>query len=88
MLSAIKSNQDLPGVRTDFSKDEVSNGWHGIFSGTGLCVLLEEKDYRALEKVFIFIAAFVDRSAEHYRTAAMVMVHTRYSEPVTDVREI
>lgn len=45
----------------------------------------EKKDYQALESVFLFVAAFINRSTEHKTTEPIRRVHASYSEIAVDV---
>lgn len=45
----------------------------------------EEKDYSVLDKLFPFLAAFIDQSTECEKTAPMTTLHTLYRELSVDV---
>lgn len=75
----------VPGICINFFEERRSNGLDGIFRKTGLRGMLEQKGCRVLCRVFLFVAAFIDRSTEHERTTTMTMMSTRYSEIVTDL---
>lgn len=75
----------MPGVRIDFGKVCGTSGLDGILTKNGLNGMLEGRDYKGLDKVFPFIAAFLDRCTGHERTVPMTRVHTMYSEIVNEV---
>lgn len=47
--------------------------------------MLEGKDYKELDEVIPFVAALIDRSTKHEKTAPMTRVRTWYSEIVFGV---
>lgn len=52
---------------------------------TGLTGLLEEIDYRSVEKVFPFLAGWVSRWNAHDRIALVLEVHATYSSIVNEL---
>lgn len=85
LLATIEREGEVPGVRIDFGKVCGTSGLDGIFTKNGLKGMLEGRDYKGLDKVFPFVAAFIDRCTGHERTAPMTRVHTMYSEIVNEV---
>lgn len=56
-----------------------------MFTRNGLRGMLEGSYYRALKIVFLFVAAFIDRSTRDEWTVSQTMDDTRYSEVLNDV---
>lgn len=46
---------------------------------------MEGKDFKAYDKGFIFVAAFINGSTENENTTSMISVLTRYNEIIADV---
>lgn len=57
----------------------------GLSTRNVLRSMLEIKDYRTLEKVFLFVSAFIDRSTRLDQTALLTKRHARYSDIVCAV---
>lgn len=47
--------------------------------------MLIKNDYRSLDRVFSFVAAFIDRGARHERTASVTKIHAIYIVILCDV---
>lgn len=47
--------------------------------------MLEGRDYRSLNRVFLVVAAFLNRSMECEKTVSMTRVHPYYSEIFVNV---
>lgn len=60
LLVEHKSNFYLSDLQSTFSS-QTSSRLNGFFTSTGLKAMLEEKDYDAIDAVFTFAAAFIDR---------------------------
>lgn len=61
LLSAIMSDRELSRPRIDFSKAEkASNRWDGTFTSIRLYEMQEMGSYRQLDRMFSFVAAFID----------------------------
>lgn len=56
----------------------------GIFTGTGVRLMLLARDYRALQKLFPVVAAFNDRSTEQEKIAPITLADTHYNEFIAD----
>lgn len=51
----------------------------------GWCELLQRKDHRWLETLFLFVAALIYWSMEHEEIAQVTNLHIHYSETIADV---
>lgn len=79
LLRAIQIDSSTTSMKIDFSTKETSSTLNGIFLETGVRGMLEGKDYKTLDYVFPFVAAFVDRITGCQRDG-ITAVHTLYSE--------
>ena len=61
MLKRIEMESYVPGCHVDFSSKDGSNALNGLFTNEGICGMLEAKNYREVDYVFPFVAAFIDR---------------------------
>lgn len=61
MLKRIDIQSPVPGSVVDFSSKDSSNALNGLFTSDGVCGMLEAKNYRHVDYVFPFVAAFIDR---------------------------
>lgn len=80
MLSAIEQNFRAPGLHVDFSKYGDSTQLNGLFTKDGLRGMLEGKDYRSVDMVFPFVAAFIYRCTGLEEDAPLTRINTTYSE--------
>lgn len=87
LLNSIEKVGELLGTRTDVSKGKTSTGWLEIYTKTGLCCMLENNEFQALDKVCSVVSAFIDRNTEHEKKAPMTTVYTCHSEIVAGVTE-
>lgn len=60
-------------------------GWTAYVLKNGLKGILEGKDYKALDTVLTFDAAFIDRCTAFEESAPFTKVHTMYSEFTCEV---
>lgn len=60
------------------------NGWTGVISEIEPRMIAERKNYRVFGKMFLFVAAFVDRITELELAATMRRVYARYSDYFAD----
>ena len=79
LLAAIQNQYPLSGVNVDFSKKEASTSLNGLFTADGLKGMLEAKEYRAIDYVFPFVAAFVDRALGNEKNPHQTIIHSMYS---------
>lgn len=70
-----------------FSKNSASNRWLNLFTRGKLCLLLTEKYHKVLDYGFLFVAAFIDGSMEHDKTAPMMRVHLHYCKNSASVTQ-
>lgn len=61
MLKRIQEESYVQGLNVDFSSGDSCNALNGLFTRDGICGMLEAKNYRQVDQVFPFIAAFIDR---------------------------
>lgn len=78
LLRAMQDDCTTRSIHIDFSTKEASSALNGIFLQTGIRGMLEGKDYRNLDYVFPFVAAFVDRISG-CEEGGITAVHTLYS---------
>lgn len=64
-----------------------SNGADGIFKRIEMCGILKRNDFRSLDRLFPFIAGFIDQSMKWEKMAPIMRAPMRYSENVTNVTE-
>lgn len=79
LLRAIERDSGVSGLHVDFSGKDASSCLNGIFLQTGLRGMLEGKDYRRLDTVFPFVAAFID-TVTGSETGQLTKVHMLYTE--------
>lgn len=65
LLKTFEGDRKLLGIRIHFSKVEASDRGDNLLARNGLRGMLEGKDYRALNRVFPLVAAFIDRITKH-----------------------
>ena len=78
-LRAIQSDSGISSLRVDFSSKNASVTLNGLFLETGIRGMLEGKDYRNVDFVFPFIAAFIDRITQETK-ADLTSIHVLYSD--------
>ena len=79
LLRAVQMDSSTTSMKVDFSTKETSSRLNGIFLETGVRGMLEGKDYRTLDYVFPFVAAFVDRITGCKKNG-ITKVHSLYSD--------
>ena len=87
LLRAIERDSGVSGLHVDFSGKDASSRLNGIFLQTGLRGMLEGKDYRRLDTVFPFVAAFIDTVAGS-ETGQLTKVHMLYTELLLQLEKI
>lgn len=85
LLSAYQKEFPIPGLQVSFSTAQKSSQLNGFFTSTGVKGMLEGKDYAAVDTVFPFIAAFLDRAIGCADNPALTTVHTLYSDIVNQL---
>lgn len=75
----------MPEACIEFYKKLKFNDWHGIFTRTRLCGMLQGKAYRAPNRLFFIVAAFKAWNFKHERTVQMARMSKRYIEVVAHV---
>lgn len=78
LLRAIEKDCTTTSMHIDFSTKETSSALNGFFLESGIRGMLEGKDYRNLDYVFPFVAAFIDR-VTGCEEGGITTVHTVYS---------
>ena len=78
LLRAIEEDSTTTSIHVDFSTKETSSALNGLFLESGIRGMLEGKDYRNLDYVFPFVAAFIDR-VTGCEEGGITTVHTVYS---------
>jgi hypothetical protein len=78
LLRAIQNDSATTAIHIDFSTKEASSALNGFFLESGIRGMLEGKDYRNLDYVFPFVAAFIDR-VSGLQEEGITTVHTVYS---------
>lgn len=87
LLPVIERYAELPVIYFVSSKEEGFTGSQGIFTRNRLRNRLEWTAYRVLDKVFPFVAKFIDWSTEHEQPESITKEHTRYSAIVCGMKE-
>ena len=78
-LRAIETDSGISYLRVDFSSKNASVTLNGFFLETGVRGMLEGKDYRNVDFVFPFVAAFIDRITQE-SNGDLTTIHVLYSE--------
>ena len=82
IMSKMKQEQPIRGLNIDYSKGEVSCNYNGFFTKDGIVGMLEGKELQALDMVFPFIGAFLDRICGETDSCQVTTVFTLYSDIV------
>lgn len=80
ILAGMQRDCNVRGFQVDFSSGEKGSGLNGMFRNDGLRGMLEAKDYRAVDMVFPFIAAFIDRCCDEVSDAPITTICTSYGD--------
>ena len=80
ILAEIEKNYSATGLHVDFSKKEKTAQLNGFFLRDGVRGMLEGKNYRAIDLVFPFIAAFVDRALGFQDQPTLTTLNMMYTE--------
>jgi len=78
-LRAIDEDSGMSSLRVDFSSKNASITLNGLFMENGIRGMLEGKDYKTVDYVFPFIAAFIDRITQE-QDGKLSSIHILYSE--------
>lgn len=87
LLRLIERDSGIAQLHVDFSTKDMSSALNGIFLQTGLRGMLEGKDYRALDHVFPFVAAFIDNVTQS-QDGTVTKIHMAYSELIQELENI
>lgn len=85
ILSNIDEKYPMNGKRVDFSRQEYRTGINGLFLKTGVRGMLEGKDWKNIDMVFPFVAAFVDKMSGCRKGGLLTKVNVQYTEILHDV---
>lgn len=80
LLASFEKAIPVTGLRVEFSKEEPSLQWNGLFSSDGVHGMPEGKDYQCIEMVCSFICAYVDKAIGCIEGADLTKVNSNYSE--------
>ena len=80
ILRQIEIDSHISQLHVDFSKKESSTQLNGIFLATGIRGMLEGKDFKNLDYVFPFIAAYVDRFRDKPNDPSLTVINAMYSD--------
>ena len=78
-LRAIQEDSGMSSLKVDFSSKNASITLNGLFLENGIRGMLEGKDYKTVDFVFPFIAAFIDRITQE-KSCVLTSIHVSYSE--------
>lgn len=67
LLSAIQKKSGKPSLTVHSAKEDVSPDLNGLYKNNGFLVMLESKEFEALNIVFPFVGALVDRATSKQR---------------------
>jgi len=80
ILAEIEKNYPATGLHVDFSKKEKSAQMNGFYLRDGVRGMLEGKNYRAVDMVFPFLAAFFDRAVGFSQDPSFTALNTMYTD--------
>ena len=84
LLRVIEKDSGISRIHVDFSTKEASSRLNGLFMDNGIRGMLEGKDYRNLDFVFPFVAAYIDRFIG-CKKGILTKVNTMYSDIVHEL---
>ena len=82
LLRAFEKSDTISSLHIDFSTKDNTCRLNGILLEAGVRGMLEGKDYRNLDFVFPFVAAYVDKISG-CTSNGLTLVHTMYSDLLT-----
>lgn len=85
MLAIIEKKENMRVVKIVFGKVGGRSRLSRILTKIALKAILEGRDYKAIYKVFPFVAAFIDRCSEKQKTAPLKGKHAMYGLIVIEV---
>lgn len=85
ILAHVEEKYALPGLHVDFAKTGKTTQLNGLFTADGLRGMLEGKDYYAVDMVFPFVAAFIDRSLGFEEKCELTRMNVLYIEIINKV---
>lgn len=85
LLAAIENQFGAPGFHVDFSTKEKSQQLNGLFLNNTIRGMLEGKDFKCLDMVFPFVAAYIDRVTGYQDNAPLTDICTSYTTLMQDL---
>lgn len=85
ILRQLEKEFPARGFRTSFGSESKGGRYNGFFKNNGVVGMLEAKDYQALDMVFPFIGAYIDRCCGEIESSPTTRIFTKYSEIVAMV---
>lgn len=82
-LAATERQAGISGLYLNCSSKSCSMQCNGFFLNSGVRGMLEGKDCRAVDIIFLFIGASTDRAAAFQSSVEMAGVHRMYSDIVS-----
>lgn len=80
ILRQLEKEFPARGLRVAFGSAEKGRRYNGFFKSDGIVGMLEAKDFQALDMVFPFIGAYIDRCCGEVETSPTTRIFTMYSE--------
>lgn len=85
LITTDKHDYSPPGLREEFSSARKLSQLNGLFTATGVKVMLVGKDYCVIVTVFSFTAAFIDLLAECHDNSALKKIYALYWDIVNQL---
>lgn len=86
-LRYVEEDCAIPGVRTDFSKKDISTESNGLFTATGIPVALKGMDCRNEDSIRSFLAAFTVGARKSTEKAPMMAIDSEHSAVVRSIMD-
>ena len=83
LLALYQKESYVKDMQFNYTSTEKGNRVNGIFTNDGLRGMLEAKNYKAIDMVFPFVAAFIDRCSGDEESHPVTKVCSRYTELMT-----
>ena len=83
LLALYQKESYVKDMQFNYTSTEKGNRVNGIFTNDGLRGMLEAKNYKAIDMVFPFVAAFIDRCSGDEESHPLTKVCSRYTELMT-----
>lgn len=77
-----KSDFDVTDLQIKFSSSQTLSQLKGIVTSTGVKRMLEKKDSGAIDAVFPFVAAFIDRATGYSKEPLLKALHVTYANVI------